>query len=250
MKTSIRYAFAAALVPLAAIVSLAANYPKPNGYVTDAAGILDASSKQALENQISDFERLTTMELAVATIPSLDGESIERYANLLFQQWGVGKKGKDNGVLIVVAPTEHKVRIEVGYGLEAKLTDGTCGQIIRDQMTPAFRSGNFAGGLGAGIAAIEQVIAGTYHPRYTPERRDANGSPLVGVAFFFFVLIIVFLHWLARARYGGWSSGNYYGGWRGGGWGGGFGGGFGGGGGGFGGFGGGSSGGGGASGGW
>src|SRR5882724_6341891 len=142
-------------------VSFAApHYPSPQGSVTDAAGVLDATSKAQLQSQLADYERQTSNEIAVATIPSLEGETIDSYAVELFKQWGIGKKGKDNGVLILVAPNEHKTRIEVGYGLEPVLTDGMCGQIIREQMLPAFRANQYASGLFAAVTEIQTVLGG------------------------------------------------------------------------------------------
>jgi uncharacterized protein len=151
-----------------AALAAAPHYPSPKGYVTDAAGVLDPSSKAQLENQLAEFERQTTIQIAVATVPSLEGETIESYAVALFKQWGVGKKGKDNGVLVLVAPSEHKARIEVGYGLEPVLTDGTCGQIIRDEMLPAFRQNQYGPGLVAAVGAIRLVLNGGTLPSHSP----------------------------------------------------------------------------------
>ena len=134
------------------------HYPSPQGYVTDAAGLLDAGSKQSLEEQLAEFERQTSTEIAVATVPSLEGDTIEDYAVVLFKQWGVGKKGKDNGVLLLVAPNEHKMRIEVGYGLEPILTDGRCGEIIRDIMAPAFRKGDYPNGIEQAVRAVQTLL--------------------------------------------------------------------------------------------
>src|SRR5262249_12642103 len=98
--------------------------------------------------------------IAVATVPTLEGDTVESYSVELFKRWGVGKKGKDNGVLILVAPSEHKTRIEVGYGLESQLTDGTCGEIIREEMLPAFRQNKYGPGLVAAVAAIQRPLGG------------------------------------------------------------------------------------------
>src|SRR2546430_4392626 len=111
--------FAICLLPSAMLWAVP-HYPSPQGYVTDAAGVLDPSSKAQLESHLAEFERQTSNEIAVATVPSLEGETIETYAVELFKRWGVGKKGKDNGILLLVAPNDRKVRIEVGYGLEPK----------------------------------------------------------------------------------------------------------------------------------
>ena len=93
---------------------------------------------------LRDVEQQTTAEIAVVTVPSLDGMTVEEYASRLFKAWGIGKKGRDNGVLVLVAPTEHKMRIEVGYGLEAVLPDGLAGQIVRTECLPRFKEGDYA----------------------------------------------------------------------------------------------------------
>jgi uncharacterized protein len=217
-------------------LSAAPHYPSATGYVTDAAGILDASSRQSLEDQLRAFEEATTIEIAVATVPSLEGEVVEDYAVGLFKEWGVGKKGKDNGVLLLVAPNERKMRIEVGYGLEPLLPDGLCGQIIRQDITPLFRESRYAEGVLAGVQSIQRALQGQYAAAKTssaPLRMN-----LFWLVFFIFVIGLRLLPFFFSS--GSYRGSSYYGG--------GFGG-FGGGGG-FGGFGGGSSGGGGASGGW
>lgn len=146
----------------------AVKYPRPAGYVSDFANVLDPSTRQALEAQLSDYERTSTNEIAVVTIPSLDGESIEFFAARLFKEWGVGKNGKDNGVLILVAPNDRQARIEVGYGLEGQLTDGLSGQIIREDMAPYFARGEYGKGIHASVDKIIRV------------QRDPDAAPLVG----------------------------------------------------------------------
>src|SRR5579864_9056663 len=97
---------------------------KPQGYVSDFADILAPDVKNELRAMLGETERQTSAEIALVTVPSLDGETVEEYANRLFKEWGVGKKGADNGVLVLVAPSERRIRIEVGYGLEPVLPDG------------------------------------------------------------------------------------------------------------------------------
>jgi len=260
--------------------SAALHYPSPTGYVTDAANVLDAPSHQELESRLAAFEKSTSIEIAVATVPSLEGEEIESYAVELFKQWGIGKKGKNNGLLILVAPNEHKTRIEVGYGLEPILPDGLCGQIIRERMIPHFKNNDYAGGLDEGIAAVQESLTpGAASPPEPPRlpREFPIGRGMIGFIFILFfvlpfltvgLLVAVYIYWRSQMLLGfvllpigfaldlwrssrGLSRFGGYGGTGFGGFGGGFSGGFGGGGGGsFGGFGGGSSGGGGASGGW
>src|SRR6476660_7607280 len=120
----------------AAVVAAEAAFPKPHGYVNDFAGVIDAPTAAELERLIRETRAQTTAEMAVVTVKSLDGMSIEEYAVRLFAAWGIGKKEKDNGVLILVAPTERRIRIEVGYGLEEILPDARTGRIIREEILP------------------------------------------------------------------------------------------------------------------
>lgn len=134
---------------------------KPAGYVSDFAGVLTAATRTALESKLAAFEKQTGDEIAVVTVRSLGGDTIENYAVQLFQEWEIGKKGKDNGILILVAPTEHEARIEVGYGLEGTVTDLQSGNIIRNVMIPAFRQDDYAGGVTGGVDALIGIIGGS-----------------------------------------------------------------------------------------
>lgn len=135
-----------------------ADLPKAAGAINDFADVLTADEERALDQLVDDLERATTAEIAVATVTSLDGLTIEEYATQLFAAWGVGQAGKDNGVLILVAPGERAMRIEVGYGLEGILPDGLAGQIIRETFLPAFREGAFGRGIVAGTTRVAAVV--------------------------------------------------------------------------------------------
>ena len=245
-------------------------FPTLTGRVVDAANVLDAGQRAALTTSLAALENTSTDQLVVVTVPSLQGYPIEDFSNRLLRTWQIGQKGKNNGILLVVAPTEHKVRIEVGYGLEPIITDGLSSTIIQNRILPLFRRGDFAGGIQLGVKDIEDSLLGD--PAEVAKRavgggRDQNpqGSWTDWLPVLFWIAIVLFIVWSnyrqmknggnsAYGRRGGGvvilpggfgGSGNWRGG--GGGWSGG--GGFGSGGGGFGG-GGGSGGGGGASGGW
>lgn len=138
-----------------------ADFPFPQGRVNDFAGVLDAGAKTRLLNRIHEVESKTTAEIAVVTIPSLEGMTVEEYATGLFKKWGIGKKKKDNGLLVLVCPPEHKVRIEVGYGLEPTITDGLAGSVIRACFVPAFKKGDFARGITDGVDQLAKFIDGT-----------------------------------------------------------------------------------------
>lgn len=132
--------------------------PKPAGRVNDFAELLGAPARAALEQRLQDVETKTSSEIAVATVKSLDGMSVEEYANRLFKEWGVGQAKTDNGVLILVAPNEREMRIEVGYGLEGVLPDGLAGEIRDEHFLPRFRDDDYAGGITAGVNRIADIV--------------------------------------------------------------------------------------------
>lgn len=134
--------------------------PRPSGFLNDFAGILTPEEQKNIESKLSNIEKEKGIEIAVVILHSLKGESIEGYANELFNEWGIGKKNNDNGVLILIVMSERKIRIEVGYGLEELLTDGRCGSIIRDKIAPAFKNMRYSAGIITGIDAIENVVGG------------------------------------------------------------------------------------------
>src|SRR5690349_6185051 len=137
-----------ALLVLGALAAGAVDWTalKPQGYVSDFAGVIDASSRQQLENYCGVVERSTGAQVALVTIPSLENEPIEDVANTIFRAWGVGKKGKDEGILLLLAIQNHRSRLEVGYGLEPILPDGFDGSILRD-MRPALRQQDYGDAL-------------------------------------------------------------------------------------------------------
>lgn len=143
---------------------------KPEGRISDFARILTQEEKGKLQRLTEEVERANGAELAVVTLPSLDGLSVEECAVTLFKQWGVGKKGKDNGVLFLVAPNERKARIEVGYGLEGSLNDAKAGRIL-DEAMPYFKSGQYGEGLLAGCESIAATLGGD------PSRADTAPRP-------------------------------------------------------------------------
>ena len=140
-------------------IALSATYPAPTGVVSDFAGIINSNTRTQLTNIIEEFKKVSSNEIAVATVVSLDNEPIENYAVGLFQAWGIGQKDKDNGLLLLVAPNERQVRIEVGYGLEGYINDALAGRIIRGTMVPHFKTGDFAGGILNGVVSITEIIA-------------------------------------------------------------------------------------------
>jgi uncharacterized protein len=133
--------------------------PSPAGRVSDFAGVLDERTRTAMLSLIDEVERRTSAELAVVTVPSTSPEGIDAYALRLFNTWGIGKRARDNGVLLLVAVGDRDVRIEVGIGLESTISDATAGEILDDAVVPRFRDGDMAGGLAAGLAEIAERVA-------------------------------------------------------------------------------------------
>lgn len=247
-----RIALLLCLVPALVWAGLAvaeANFPPLSGRVVDNANLLSQSTRYQLTEKLQQHEKETTNQIVVVTVPDLQGLTIEEYGYQLGRHWKIGQKDKDNGALLIVAPAEREVRIEVGYGLEGALTDALSSNIIHTKILPQFRNGNFDGGVTAGVESIIAVIKNEYVAEPTESDGDRRLALLVGIFLLFVMLQIFGASVLGapsggsnyrRGRYGGYYGGGGFGGGYGGG--GGFGGGFGGGGGGFGG--------GGASGGW
>ena len=230
--------------------------PNPPVLVTDLAGVLSPEQKQALENKLVAIDDASSNQIAVVILPTLEGNPIEEYATKLFRTWGIGNKKSRNGVLLLIAIQDKKIRIEVGYGLEGAIPDITANSIIDNDIKPAFRQQAYYEGIDKATDDIAKAAVGEYkeaRPKKTRSKSKGSGG-------LFLIILIIILAVLRNGRGGGGSNiggGGFSdiatgmllgsllgGGGRGGGSG------FGGGGGGFGGFGGGSSGGGGASGGW
>jgi uncharacterized protein len=174
--------FAIALVVSLAAAADAADVPYLTGRVVDNAEILKPATRERVAALAKAHEDKTTDQIAVLTIPTLGGDSVEEFANRVFAAWKLGQKGKDNGVLVVVAPQDRKMRIEVGYGLEGTLTDVAASRIIRNVMTPAFKNSDFDRGIEDGVAAIVAQLEGqpaTAGPlqRSSMNRRAARANP-------------------------------------------------------------------------
>ena len=155
-----RLALTAFLTLLLLLPALALDFPALTGRVVDDANILDPQTRAVLTDKLAAFEAKTTDQLVVVTLKSLQGTSVEDFGVELGRRWQIGQKGKYNGVLLIVAPNERKVRIEVGYGLEGALTDAVSRLIIENAITPRFRAGDFAGGITRGVDDIVSVLTG------------------------------------------------------------------------------------------
>ncbi|SIS90285.1 uncharacterized protein SAMN05421686_10617 [Thalassolituus maritimus] len=239
----IRSITATVLLMLCAQTFAAIEFPSLTGRVVDNASMLPVSSERSIEKILKAHEEATSNQVVVVTIDSLKGYSIEEYGYQLGRHWGIGQKDKNNGVLLIVAKNDRKVRIEVGYGLEGNLTDAIAGHIIRTKITPDFKRGRFTAGISKGVDSILLAIDGAY--KADKSKLNGKQSDFITILFVVLILFIFIANFFDTGGPGGFSSGRYTTGGFGGGFGsGGFGGGggFSGGGGGFGG--------GGASGGW
>jgi uncharacterized protein len=158
--------------------------------VNDYAGVLDAQAKSAIDAKLAAFERDSSTQIVVAVIPSLDGDAIEDVATRTVERWGLGRKDRNNGVLLLVAMGERRARIEVGYGLEDRLTDALSRRILEDRLFPAFRTGDYGAGISATCDGIIEATRGAYAaaPR---TRRSASAISVIvplGILIIFILL--------------------------------------------------------------
>jgi uncharacterized protein len=170
---------------------------KPVGYVNDFAHILQDSTVKGLDAQLKSLEASSGAQIAVVTVNSIEGETIESYAVKLFQEWGIGDEKNDRGLLILVAPNEREARIEVGYGLEGTVTDLQSGNIIRNVMIPAFKEGDYDAGVTGAVKAVYAIITGSPDAAIfsKPLKEDSSSDFDFAGAFFF---VIILLNVLAR----------------------------------------------------
>lgn len=214
--------------------SAAPTFPSLTGRVVDDAGLLSEADKQALTAQLKALEEKSTDQLVVVTLPSLQGYTIEDFGYQLGRHWGIGTAALDNGVLLIVAPNERKVRIEVGYGLEPILTDALAKIIIENAILPRFRAGDYPGGIKDGVRDIALVLTGDSAEveARARARPDADEPAIDWFTVLFYIAIFLLIVYLTHSgvvgvpttgRRGGstWSSGSG-GGWSSGGSGGGF----------------------------
>jgi len=157
MRVSPVFAAIAALL-WTLIGAVALTFPALTGRIVDQANVISAEARGAIEPKLVDLEAKSGIQLVVATVNSLEGQEIEPYANELFRNWKLGEKTKNNGVLLLVAPKERRVRIEVGYGLESTLTDALGKVIITNAITPRFKAGDFSDGVSRGVDDIITVL--------------------------------------------------------------------------------------------
>ncbi|MBT7304049.1 MAG: hypothetical protein HN849_31235 [Victivallales bacterium] len=194
-----------ALATLVLVVSVRGelSVPRLTGRVVDQAGILSQAQKSGLEARIQGLEHASGGQMAVLIIPSLKNDALELFSMRVAETWKIGRKGKDNGALLLVSHQDRKIRLEVGYGWEGKINDAKAGDIIRG-MGPFFKKGQFAQGIDFAIADVQQFVTGT-RPQGAPAQRRSSGRRRGGSNLFFFILIFAFVSFMGgwrRRRFG------------------------------------------------
>jgi uncharacterized protein len=211
---------------------MALEVPSLEGRVNDRAGVLAPEVRQRLEQRLGSYEQSTGHQFAVLTLKSLEGQPLEHFSISVVEKWKLGKNGKDDGLLLLVVPGEHKVRIEVGYGLEGVITDAISARVIRNVLAPAFRKDDYGGGVERALDALMAVASGGQLDVPDSAAKSPARAPEDG-AFHVAILLVLVLFPLAfgllgrragRQRFGGggwgssgWSSGGGFGGFGGGG---------------------------------
>ncbi|WP_323944730.1 TPM domain-containing protein [Aeromonas hydrophila] len=198
MKMMLRWLLPCLLL-WASALQAAPDFPTLSGRVVDEASLMSRKQAHQLTQQLAAFEKRSGIQLVVVSIDTLAGDTIEEYGYQLGRHWGIGQKGKDNGVLLLIAQDERKVRIEVGYGLEGALPDAIAANIIQTRILPAFKRGDMVAGVVAGSQAIMQALAGEYKPVENASK-DKLGGPWL---FILMVIVMIVLHNLRGGGGGG-----------------------------------------------
>jgi len=187
-------------------LAIALNFPPLTGRVVDQANIMTAVSRSDVESKLKDLEDKSSIQLVVATVTSLQGGDIETYANELFRFWKIGEAQRNDGVLLLVAPNEHKVRIEVGYGLEGTLTDALSSVIISSAIIPRFKTGDFSGGIERGVDGVISVLSGDtadWQPKVDVRADDPAGVFNALFPILIFLLMVFIVRYLIGNSRGG-----------------------------------------------
>ena len=172
--------------------------PRLQGYVNDYAGMISLPAKSKIEERLRAFEQSDSTQIVILTVPSLEGENLEEFGIKVAEAWKIGQKGKDNGAILIVSKQERKIRVEVGYGLEGKLTDLAAGRIIDLVIKPRFQQGDFDGGFIAGISSMIDATRGEFKAEPRPVRQRQRGVPPFLSIFLFFAIFTLILGSLSR----------------------------------------------------
>ncbi len=200
---------AAFLFCLFSLSAFAFEFPALTGRVVDQAGVMSPESRSDIEAKSKQLEDKSGIQLVVATVKSLQGSDIETYANQLFRFWKLGEAKKNNGVLLLIAPAEHKVRIEVGYGLEGTLTDALSSVLISSAIVPRFKAGDFSGGIERGVDGIISVLTtdAAEWQRKVKVRSEGSSSDFDKLFPILFFMLLFFIVWYLIRHAGGPPSG-------------------------------------------
>lgn len=175
----------------------AITYPALTGRVNDGANVLSPATRASLETKLADLEDKSSIQLVVATVPSLQDNDIETFANGLFRAWKLGEAKRNNGALLLVAPTERKVRVEVGYGLEGTITDALSSVIIQSAIVPRFKAGDFSGGVERGVDALISAMTDDQSEWHKKVRVRADESDSFDALLpFLLVALFIFIVWM------------------------------------------------------
>ena len=197
------------LLTVSLVVYSQPDIPEHGGrWVHDLADVLSATMESRLENILAAERDSTSNQISVLIINSLEGGSLEEYSLRVAEKWQPGQRDKDNGVLLLISIDDRQVRIETGYGLEGSLTDAISSRIIRNEIAPRFRNGDYDGGVEAAVMAIISAIAGEYvNDEPVSQKRNAKGSPLTTIIIIIIIIILVSRNKRGGGGRGGWSAG-------------------------------------------
>jgi len=179
------------MLPASVMGVTPAAVPALTGRVNDYASMISPQGRAVLEQKLKALETAESTQIVILTVPSLQGEPIEDFSIRAAEAWKIGQKGRDNGILLIVSKNDRKIRIEVGYGLEGRLTDLQSGRIIRDVIGPAFKSGNVDGGFMAGVDAISATVKGEY--KALPNKKGEKKGPSLPIVFIILLFLFIYL---------------------------------------------------------
>ncbi len=180
------------------IAAYGLDVPKLQGYVNDYAEMISPSAKSKIEEELRAFEQSDSTQIVILTIPSLEGENIEEFSIKVAEVWKIGQQQRDNGILLIVSKQERKIRIEVGRGLEGRLTDLMAGRIIDQVIKPRFKQGDFNAGFITGASALIDATRGEFKAEQRPAQRRQKGFPPFLTFLLFFGIFVLILGSLSR----------------------------------------------------
>ncbi|MGD0230265.1 MAG: TPM domain-containing protein [Syntrophorhabdales bacterium] len=191
IRTTALLLFLAVVGPLIPLVAHALAVPPLRAHINDYGRMISAPAAQELEHELIALEKTDSTQIVVLTIPGLEGENLEDFSIKVAEAWKIGSKAVDNGVILLISREDRKVRIEVGRGLEGKLTDLVAGRIIRNSIVPAFKAGDFDGGVKAGVSGIIEVVRGEYKAEGREQGRVSRASRPIFTLFMLLIFLLV-----------------------------------------------------------